>query len=250
MSDRLVRSAIDAGVATITLDSQHNRNALSSRLIAEFTEALDEAEQASPRAIVVGHAGPAFCSGADLKERAADGIPDSSPMIRIMERLMDAPCPTIAAVAGAVRAGGMGIMASCDLIVVDPAVTFSLPEVRIGVAPAIVLVPLLRRVPASLLAATTLTGETIDATTAQRIGLVTHVSDDVPTTVAGLVAAIKLGSPTAVAESKRALWGMAGRERGEALAAMRHLSESLFGGPDAQEGMRAFAEKRAPAWAQ
>lgn len=248
MSDRLVQLAVDAGVATITLDSQHNRNALSTRLITEVHEALDAADAARPRAIVVRHEGPAFCSGADLKERATAGVPDSAPMIRMMERLMDAACPTVAAVDGAVRAGGMGVMASCDLIVVNPAVTFALPEVRIGVAPAIVLVPLLRRVPASLLAATTLTGEPIDAPTAQRIGLVTHVADDVAAQVATIVANIKLGAPTAVAESKKALWSVAGRDRTEALAEMKVLSESLFNGPDGQEGMRAFAEKRPPAW--
>ncbi|HWL43296.1 MAG TPA: enoyl-CoA hydratase-related protein [Ilumatobacter sp.] len=249
MPDQLVHFTIDADVATITLDSQHNRNALSTQLVGEVNAALDAAEAAGPRAIVLRHEGPAFCSGADLKERAAQGIPDSGPMIRIMERLMDAECPTIAAVDGAVRAGGMGVMASCDLIVVNPSVTFSLPEVRIGVAPAIVLVPLLRRVPASLLAATTLTGEPIDAPTAQRIGLVTHVADDVAGAVANVVANVKLGAPTAVAESKRALWDVPGRDRSDALAAMKVLSESLFSSADAQEGMRAFAEKRAPAWA-
>lgn len=250
MPDRLVHLDLDDAVATITLDSQHNRNALSMQLIGEFNEALDTAEGAAPRAIVVRHEGPAFCSGADLKERASQGIPDSTPMIRVMQRLMDADCPTIAAVDGAVRAGGMGVMASCDLIVVNPAVTFSLPEVRIGVAPAIVLVPLLRRVPASLLAATTLTGEPIDAPTARRIGLVTHVADDVAAAVAELLGNIKLGAPTAVAESKRALWSVAAMERDDALAAMKVLSESLFNSADAQEGMRAFAEKRPAAWQQ
>lgn len=249
MTDALVHLALDDQVATITLDSQHNRNALSRQLLDEANAALDEAERAAPRAIVLRHEGPAFCSGADLKERSAEGIPDSSPMVRLMQRLMDAECPTIASVDGAVRAGGMGVMAACDLIVVNPTVTFALPEVRIGVAPAIVLVPLLRRVPASLLAATTLTGEPIDATRAQQIGLVTHVADDVPARVADLLATIRLGAPRAVAESKRALWSVPGRPRDEALADMKQLSEELFRSADAQEGMRAFAEKRPPRWA-
>lgn len=248
MADRLVHVTVDDAVATITLDSQHNRNALSTQLIRELHEALDAAEGSATRAIVLRHEGPAFCSGADLKERGTGDVADSTPMIRLMERLMDAACPTIAAVDGAVRAGGMGVMASCDLIVVNPRVTFSLPEVRIGVAPALVLVPLLRRVAPSMLAATTLTGEPIDAATAQRIGLVTHVADDVAAQVATIVANVKLGAPTAVAESKRALWSIAGRDRTDALAAMKALSESLFAGPDAQEGMRAFVEKRPPSW--
>ncbi len=249
MGDPLVHIATAAGVVRLTLDSQHNRNALSTQLIDELHRALDDTASAA-RAIVLGHAGPSFCSGADLKQRAADGVPDSGPFIEVLERLMDAPCPTIAAVDGTVRAGGMGLMAACDLIVVNPAVTFSLPEVRIGVAPAIVLVPLLRRVAASQLAATTLAAEPIDAATAQRIGLVTHVDTDVAGCVDRLVAAITLGAPTALAESKRALWNLDTSDRGSAFAEMQRLSESLFQSADAQEGVRAFAEKRPPAWAQ
>lgn len=248
MTDALVRLAVDDQVATVTLDSPHNRNALSARLIDELGRALDAAEASDPRAIVLRHEGPAFCSGADLKERATDGVPDSTPFVRILERLMDTPRPTIAAVAGAVRAGGLGLMAACDLVVVAPEVTFALPEVRVGVAPAIVLVPLVRRVPASQLVATTLTGEPIDAERARQIGLVTHVSDDVAATVAELCAAVRRGARRAVAESKAALWSLPGRPRGEALAAMQALSEELFRGPDAREGMRAFAEGRQPDW--
>lgn len=254
MSDRLVHLAVDAEIATITLDSPRNRNALSNQLVAEFEQALADADAAGPRALVVGHTGPAFCAGADLKERAASGIPDSSPIVRIMEHLMDAPYPTIAAVDGAVRAGGMGIMAACDLVVVNPSVTFALPEVRIGVVAAIVLVPLSRRVAPSHLAAAMLAGESFDAITARQIGLVTHLAEDVPAKVAELCAAIKLGAPGAVAESKRALWRMstpngAGPDRAASFAAMKELSERFFRSPDAQEGMRAFAEQRRPAWA-
>jgi len=130
----LVQLGLDRGVATITLDSQPNRNALSRRLLDELHRALDGAEEAEARAVVLTHAGPAFCSGADLRERSS-GPPDSGPMVAALERLMDMPRPTIAAVRGAVRAGGIGLMASCDLIVVDPSVDFALTEVRIGVAP-------------------------------------------------------------------------------------------------------------------
>lgn len=247
-SDPVVQYRVEDGAATLTLDSQHNRNALSTQLIAELGAALDAADQADTRVLVLGHSGPSFCAGADLKQRAADGVPDSSPFIALLERLMDARYPTIAAVDGAVRAGGLGLMAACDLIVVNPAVSFALPEVRIGVAPAIVLVPLLRRVAPSQLAATTLAGEPIDAAAALRIGLVTHVDDDVAGCVDRLASAIGLGAPHAVAESKAALWGLDVSDRTAAFSAMQQLSESLFRSADAQEGMRAFAEKRRPAW--
>jgi enoyl-CoA hydratase/carnithine racemase len=249
--DELVHVDCDAGVATITLDSPANRNALSARLIADLHAALDEAEAGAAadavRAIVLTHVPPAFCAGADLKERRT-GPPDSGPMVHALQRLMDAPVPTIAAVNGPARAGGIGLMASCDLVVVRSDVTFALTEVRIGVAAAIISVPILRRASGSRLAAAFLTGEPFDAAAARDVGLITHVSDDVDATVAQLCAGIKMGAPRAVAETKRMLRDVPGLERDVAFERMRQLSEELFGGPDAAEGMAAFAERRPPSW--
>ena len=243
----LVRLAHVDGVATITLDSQHNRNALSKQLVAELGEAIDESVAA--RAIVLRHEGPAFCAGADLKERSDDGgAPDSRPFVSILERLMDSPAPTIAAVRGAVRAGGIGLMAACDLVVVDSSVSFALTEVRIGVAPAIISVPILRRVPPGKIAAAMLTGEQFDAHEARAIGLITHVTDDVDETVTALCDGIRAGAPRAVRETKRMLRHVPTLERSQGFAEMSALSEELFGGPDAAEGMLAFREKRSPVW--
>ena len=89
----LLRLDIDREVATITLDSQHNRNALSRQLLDELHRALDQAEEVEARAIVLTHAGPAFCSGADLRERSS-GPPDSGPMVAALERLMDTDRPS------------------------------------------------------------------------------------------------------------------------------------------------------------
>jgi len=247
---RVVDCVVVDGIATITLDSQHNRNALSRQLLADLHRALDDAETVGARAIVLTHRGPAFCAGADLKERAAAGSApaDSSPFVGALERLMDAACPTIAAVNGAVRAGGIGLMASCDLVVVDDSTTFALTEVRIGVAPAIIAVPILRRVAPSRIAAAMLTGESFDAESARQMGLITHVSSDVISTVDDLCEGILRGAPAAVAATKRVLHSVAGTERGAAFAAMATLSNEMFNGPDAAEGMAAFAEKRPPSW--
>jgi methylglutaconyl-CoA hydratase len=248
-TDDLVRLQLDDGIATLTLDSQHNRNALSRRLIAELAERLDRAEAADARAIVLHHEGPAFCAGADLKERAADDSPlDSAPMVTVMRRLMDTPRPTIAAVEGAVRAGGIGLMASCDLVVVRDDVNFALTEVRIGVAAAIISVPILRRVPAGKIAAAMLTGEAFSADDAREMGLVTHVTDDVPARVAALCAGVRAGAPRAVAETKRLLHRVPTLDIDTAFDEMRRLSDELFSGPDAAEGMAAFREKRPPVW--
>lgn len=242
----LVRMARDGGRATITLDSQHNRNALSRQLLRELDECLDEASGA--RVIVLRHAGPAFSAGADLKERRDDGAVDSRPMVAVMERLMDVPCPTIAAVNGAVRAGGIGLMAACDLVVVHPSVTFALTEVRIGVAAAIISVPILQRVPAGKIAAAMLTGEPFGAEQARDVGLVSHVADDVEATVDRLCEGVLAGAPGAVAATKDILRRVPGMERSAAFEEMRRLSESLFLGPEGQEGMAAFREKRPPVW--
>ena len=247
---RVVNCDVANGIATITLDSQHNRNALSRQLLRDVHRSLDEAEAADARAIVLTHRGPAFCAGADLKERAAAGSApaDSSPFVGALERLMDASCPTIAAVNGAVRAGGIGLMASCDLVVVDDTTTFALTEVRIGVAPAIIAVPILRRVAPSRIAAAMLTGESFDAESARQMGLVTHVSSDVISTVDDLCEGILRGAPAAVAATKRVLHTVAGTDRDAAFTAMATLSNEMFNGPDAAEGMAAFAQKRPPSW--
>lgn len=248
----LVRIDLADEVATITLDSQHNRNALSRQLVDELSDCLDHADGA--RAVVLRHDGPAFCAGADLKERAiepdepADRLPSSAPMVSIMRRLMMMPCPTIAAVEGAVRAGGIGLMASCDLVVVHADVSFALTEVRIGVAPAVISVPILRRVPAGKIAAAMLTGEPFSATDAREMGLVTHVTDDVRGTVRRLTDGIRVGAPRAVAETKRLLDRVPTLDLDSAFDEMGALSDELFGGPDAAEGMAAFRDKRVPVW--
>lgn len=250
-SDELVHAEVADGVVTITLDSPANRNALSTRLVTDLNAALDVADAAvaagNGRAIVVTHVAPAFCAGADLKERRT-GPPDSAPMVRALTRLMDAEVPTIAAVKGPARAGGIGLMASCDLVVVQRDITFALTEVRIGVAAAIISVPILLRASGSRLRSAFLTGESFDAAFAQEVGLITHVTDDVDATVAELCAGIRMGAPRAVAETKRMLGLVPTLERDEAFTRMRALSDELFSGPDAAEGMAAFAEKRPPAW--
>lgn len=238
---------VDRGIATITLDSQHNRNALSRQLVAETHDCLDAAEADHARAVVVTHVGPAFCAGADLKERSS-GPPDSGPFVRLLERLMDTERPTIAAVRGAARAGGLGLMTACDLVVVDRRVTFALTEVRIGVAAAIISVPILRRVSPGAIAAAMLTGETFDADEARSIGLVTHTTDDVTATVEALCDGIRAGAPAAVAATKRMLADVPGTARDAAFEQMRELSDHFFQSADAAEGMTAFREKRRPAW--
>jgi methylglutaconyl-CoA hydratase len=240
---QLVNVAILDEVATVTLDSPANRNALSQQLLVDLHSALDDAERANARIVVLTHTAPAFCAGADLKERLTGRV-DSTSFVEAIERLGAMRAPVIAAVDGPVRAGGIGLMAACDLVVVDRSITFAFTEVRLGVAPAIITAPILRRCGWSTLAAPYLTGEVFDAATARDIGLVTHVTDDVAATVVELRQRILLGGPEAVAATKRLL------RRTHTMAELQALSESLFTSEEGREGMAAFAEKRQPMWAR
>ena len=249
-SDLVTVDVVD-GVATITLNSPANRNALSRRLLTDFHAALDRAEQPDVRVVVIDHVGSAFCAGMDLRERtqgdAAANQAISSAFVSILERIESMAPVVIAAVSGAVRAGGVGLMVACDLIVAHSAVTFAFSEVRIGVAPAIISRPVLRRVQWSAIAAPFLTGETFDAQSARAMGLITHVSDDVPAAVTALVDGVLQGAPGAVAATKRVLRAADAVQPYDALQA---ISDEMFAGPEGQEGMRSFLERRRPGWAR
>ncbi|MBK5330624.1 MAG: enoyl-CoA hydratase/isomerase family protein [Ilumatobacteraceae bacterium] len=240
---QLVNIVVAGGVATITLDSPANRNALSQQLLADLHAALDVAETQRARVIVLTHTAPVFCAGADLKERST-GLVDSTSFVRAMERFATTSSPVIAAVDGPVRAGGVGLMAACDLVVVNSSITFAFTEVRIGVAPATITWPILQRCGWSKLAAPYLTGEVFDAVHALDMGLVTHVTDHVAATTAELCRNILLGGPKAVALTKTLLRAT------HTIAELQSLSESLFLSDEGREGMAAFLEKRPPSWQQ
>ena len=150
---------------------------------------------------------------------------------------MDADVPTIAAVDGPARAGGIGLMAACDLVVVRGDLTFALTEVRIGVAAAIIAVPILRRTSASSLAAAFLTGETVRRR-ARPPGRARHPRHGRrrPATVATLCAGVAMGAPAAVAATKRLLREVPTLDRSTAFDRMRALSDELFAGARRRRG--------------
>jgi methylglutaconyl-CoA hydratase len=126
---QLVRVQAEGAVTTITLDSPHNANALSSRLLAQLQGALDQAtSDPSVRVIVLTGAGRVFCAGADLKEAAANPTAATALMAGIMRRLWDSPKPVICRVNGAARAGGIGLIAACDIAIAIEQATFAFTE--------------------------------------------------------------------------------------------------------------------------
>jgi enoyl-CoA hydratase len=256
--DTLVEYAVDGQVARLTLNSPHNRNALSSTLVGQLHQGLrDAADDPAVRVVVLGHTGNTFCAGADLSQGAETATSDpaaaaterSREMATLLRAIVESPRPVIVAVDGHVRAGGMGLVAAADLAVAGPRSTFALTEARIGVAPAIISLTLLPKLSARAAARYYLTGETFDAATAASIGLITMAADDVDAAVASLVADIGRGSPQGLAASKALTTAavLEGFDRdAERLGAE---SARLFVSDEAREGMLAFLQKRPPSWA-
>ncbi len=240
--------------ARLTLNSPHNRNALSTTLVSQLHQGLrDASADPAARLVVLGHTGGTFCAGADLSE-AGGGDPFDMAVARaremaaLMRAIVSSPLPVIAAINGHVRAGGFGLVGACDIAVAGPRSTFALTEARIGVAPAIISLTLLPKLSARAAARYYLTGETFDAGRAAEIGLITEAAEDVDAAVDKLVADIGRGSPQGLAASKALTTAavLDGFDRdAERLA---EESARLFVSAEAREGMLAFLEKRPPDW--
>ena len=248
----LVRYEAGGEVATVTLDSPHNRNALSAQLVAEISARLSEAgTDQRIRTVVLTHTGRVFCSGADLAAAGTGSLGDSGTAIMALLRLIvELPKPVIARIAGHVRAGGMGIVGACDLAVAADGASFAFTEARIGVAPAMISLTTLDIMDPRQAARSYLTGETFGAPVAARLGLITEACavTELDGVVDGLVAQIRETSPQGAAETKKLLTAPR-RQRLDAQGPeMAALSARLFGSDEAQEGIRAFLEKRPPAW--
>ncbi|MBU3751276.1 MAG: enoyl-CoA hydratase family protein [Mycobacterium sp.] len=255
MADTLVSFAVDGHVARLTLDSRHNRNALSSALVAQLRDGLRRAaDDPATRAVVLGHTGGTFCAGADLSE-ATGADPQSAAAVRahelaaLLRSIVECPVPVIGAIDGHVRAGGMGLVGACDIVIAGPRCSFALTEARIGVAPAIISLTLLPKLSARAAARYCLTGEIFDSRRAAKIGLVTATAEDVGFAVDTLTAELGKASPQGLAASKALTTAavLAGFDRdAERLA---DESARLFVSAEAREGMLAFLEKRPPRWA-
>ncbi|MBF6186841.1 MULTISPECIES: enoyl-CoA hydratase family protein [Nocardia] len=252
----LVRYDVRDRFAVLTFDSPHNRNALSARLVADLLRGLDDAA-ADPavRGIVLTHTGNTFCAGADLSE-AGDTDPAvaadqrTRTMIGVLRRLVEIPKPVIARIDGNVRAGGMGIVAGCDIVVAGPGSSFALTEVRIGLAPFMISLTLLPRLEPRAAARYYLTGEKFGAAEAERIGLVTVTAEDPTAEVARLCAELRKGAPQGLAEAKRLVNAPILAEFDRSAEELAQRSASFFGTPEVREGMTAFLQRRPPTWAE
>lgn len=249
-SDQVLSVEVARGVATLTLDSPANRNALSRAMRAQLGAAVREAlADDAVRVLVLDHTGRVFCSGMDLAEAAGRGA--ESQGVRefpaLLEALWHSPKPVVAVVRGPARAGGVGLAAACDLVVAASSASFAFAEVRLGIVPAIISAVVLPRMVPHVAHRLMLTGEVFDAATAAAGGLVDLVApdDQVDAVLGGQLTALAAGAPLALAETKRLL-----RSRTADLAfdPLLDLSARFFASEEGQEGIASFREKRPARW--
>ncbi|HWU32207.1 MAG TPA: enoyl-CoA hydratase-related protein [Marmoricola sp.] len=241
----LVHYEVADGIGTITLDSPHNRNALSRQLVTELIGRIEESSADDSRVVVLRSADRVFCSGADLSEAATVSMEDAAAgIIGIMRGIVAHPKPVVVRLAGPVRAGGLGIVASADIALCQDDVTFAFTESRLGLAPAMISLTVLPRLTSRAAADTFLSGRTFDAAEAAAMGLVTRSVPDIDAGVAQTCADLMEAHPQGLRETKALLSkGLLANIdlHGQEMAA---LSSSLFASEGAREAMTAFLTKK------
>lgn len=246
--DELVHYRVDDHVASLILDSQHNRNALSRQLVSELLAGIDRAEADDDVKVVLIRAeGPAFCSGADLSEASGEGMEKAAGvLVDLQRRIATLDKPVVTRVHGSVRAGGIGIVAASDVAMSAADATYAFTEVRLGLTPAAISLSVLPRMTDRAAALTFLTGEVFDGRAAEQYGLVTRAvhGPELNSEVDEICAALAKGHAQGLRETKR-LIGRHLVERidtyGGELAA---LSARLFGSEEAKAAMLAFLNRK------
>jgi len=235
-------------VATVTLDSPHNRNALSRQLVSELFARLEAAEgDDAVKVVLVRSSGRVFCSGADLSEATSQGMEEGAKQIvRLQRMVVTMTKPVVVEVGGPVRAGGIGIVAAADIAIAAEEATFALTEVKLGLAAAIISLTVHHRMHPRAAALTTLGGEVFSGTEAAAYGLVTTAvpADGLAEAVRAQCASLATGAAQGLRESKRIL-NQELVERIDARGAeMAALSATLFASDEAREAMSAFLSRK------
>ncbi|APW39877.1 enoyl-CoA hydratase [Rhodoferax koreense] len=254
-----VETKIAAHVAVVRLNRPEVRNAFNDEVIAGLAEAFATlGANDDVRAIVLAAEGPGFCAGADLNwmRRMAEygveeNLADAAKLAEMLRRLYTCPKPTIARVQGDVFAGGMGLVAACDMAVSVDTASYCLSEVRLGLIPATIGPYVVRAMGARAAHRYALTAERFGAAEALRIGFVHEVvaADALDAKVAELTGALVNAGPSAVRASKRLVQDVAGRDIDAALIArtVQGIAD-IRASAEGREGMTAFLQKRKPAW--
>jgi enoyl-CoA hydratase/methylglutaconyl-CoA hydratase len=238
------------GVLTLTLSSVHNRNALSRPLLAALFAGLEEAERDdSIKVVVIRADGPSFCSGADLVEAASGSMGGIVQGILDVQLLMvTLSKPVVARVHGSVRAGGIGLVASADVAIGTSDSTYALTEVRLGLAAAVISIPVLPRLTDRAAADYFLSGRLFDGATAAQLGLLTRAVDErsLDATVDEAVSELLRGSPQGLRATKALLTAQLRQRFGALSQEMVDLSADLFDSPEARERLAAVMAGNRP----
>lgn len=251
--------AITDKVATVTLNRPELRNAFNEQAIAELALAFDElGRNELVRAIVLAANGPAFCAGADLnwmKKMAGyshdENQADAARLADMLRTIYLCPKPTIAKVQGDCYAGGMGLVAACDIVVAAEGVNFCLSEVKLGLIPATISPYVIKAMGEQAARRYFITAERFDAAAAQRMGFAHEVVplEELDITVAAIVRGLVSNSPHAVSEAKKLVREVVGQPVSDALLddTARRIAE-IRASSEGREGVSSFLEKRKPSW--
>jgi enoyl-CoA hydratase/carnithine racemase len=252
-------------VARLVMNRPERRNALSQAVMTEMLDALDRVEKDSTtRVLVIAGRGAAFSAGHDLAEMTEGPDPEQRPeprdaafyeelfatCVRLMTRLHELPQPVIARVHGVATAAGCQLVAACDLAVASDDARFATPGVNIGLFCSTPMVPVARTIGRKRALELLFTGEMIDARTALEWGLVNRVvpAEQLDDEIDRLAATLAAASPYVLALGKRAFYAQDQLTEPAAYAIAEPVMVANAQADDAQEGMRAFLEKRAPQW--
>jgi methylglutaconyl-CoA hydratase len=252
----LIRIESSGGRTTIKLNRPEVRNALDDALIAELASAFASIPSAT-RAVVLSGEGPGFCAGADAAwmKRSKDftreeNARDAAAVSSLLRAVDECPVPVVGRIHGAALGGGAGLVAACDVAVAEEGTQFGFPEVRLGLIPAVISTYVLPRIGPGPARRYFLTGERFGAAEALAMGLVHEVAPagGVDARVDAIVSEILKGGPLALREAKQLIRDAGRLSREQAIEeTIRRIAEIRVG-PEAQEGLSAFLEKRKPQW--
>lgn len=247
MQAELVHYLVEGHVASVVLDSQHDRNALSRRLVQELYDALAAAAaDDAVRVVVVRAEGRTFCSGADLSEAAGARREQAAGVIvELQRRIVTLPKPVVARVHGNVRAGGIAIVTAADVAVSADDASYAFTEVRLGLAPAAVSLTVVPRMTDRAAALSFLTGDVFDGRQAERTGLVTRAvpEAELDGVVEDICGSIGRGTPQGLRETKRLVSRHLVDRIDQQGPELEALSARLFGSPEARAAMLALRER-------
>lgn len=246
------------GSARVTLNRPDRRNAFDARMVKELCDAFTVLSQdSSVRAITLAGNGAAFCAGADINWLASDGTvsadqarEDAEQLMRMLRAIDECPCPVIGRIQGAAFGGGVGLVAACDIAVAAEDATFALSEVRLGMVSGVIAPLLLRKTGDAFLRRFCLSGEVFSAASAKHYNLVHDVVErnTLDSRIAELVRAVLSLAPKAVRDTKALLRRLRTVSDDERWNAGIEANARARLSAEAQEGFRAFLERRAPVW--